>query len=156
MKQKDEGDWNSPNIIQSDPDTRTNASISFSLSPRCPVQERLRNAAATAASRRQSGRLRREGRRGVRAVWVRRWESGARWGEMLAYCLLAIVGDVRRNGRGPWTGAMDGRKREDTPADMAGFLGRTEGSTPRLPGMKGLYLHAYALSMLHMSMWRYI
>lgn len=92
----------------------------------------------------------------MRAVWVRRWESGARWGEMLAYCLLAIVGDVRRNGRGPWTGAMDGRKREDTPADMAGFLGRTEGSAPRLPGMKGLYLHAYALSMLHMSMWRYI
>lgn len=32
---------NSPNIIQRDPETKTNASMIFSLSQRFPVQERL-------------------------------------------------------------------------------------------------------------------
>lgn len=48
----------SPNIIQSDPATRTNVSMSVSWSLLSLAQERLRTAASTAATRRQSGRLR--------------------------------------------------------------------------------------------------
>lgn len=133
---------NSPNIIQSDPETKTNASMSFSLSQRVPVQERLKTAASTAASRQQSGRLR------------RRREEEEGWGATI-YLRRTTVGELGR-GMDGWRVMMSGRLGEtnpdsllkhpssssfccifhlplvgccamaDTPAETRGFIGRTE------------------------------
>lgn len=132
---------NSPNIIQSDPETKTNASMSFSLSQRVPVQERLKTAASTAASRQQSGRLR------------RRREEEEGWGATI-YLRRTTVGELGR-GMDGWRVMMSSRLGEtnpdsllkhpssssccifhlhlvgccamaDTPAEARGFIGRTE------------------------------
>lgn len=124
----------SPNIIQSDPDTKTNASMSFSLSQRSPVQERLKTAASTAASRRQSGRL----KRGGATIYLRRTTVGELGRGWRCQAGFTVERNVLTEETDP-DGLLEHPSScvfhlhlvgccamADTPAEMRRFIGRTE------------------------------